>query len=96
MANCHHGTSNNSLHVVAVAVLHFGKTSAHLHTVQADDREFMDWEQKTAIKRSEHTFFQNLYRIKQDLPGAKASTAVNTEVLAVGSAAKCHIQFKAL
>lgn len=40
----------------------------------------MDWEQKTAIKRSEHTFFQNLYRIKQDLPGAKASLAVNTEV----------------
>lgn len=42
----------------------------------------MDWEQKTAIKRSEHTFFQNLYRIKQELPGAKASTAINTEVVA--------------
>lgn len=43
----------------------------------------MDWEQKTAIKRSEHTFFQNLYRIKQELPGAKASTAINTEVAAL-------------
>ena len=48
--------------------------------LQADDQEFMDWEQKTAIKRSEGTFFQNLYRIKKELPGAQAAAAVNTEV----------------
>ncbi len=40
----------------------------------------MDWEQKTAIKRSEGTFFQNLYRIKKELPGAPAAAAVSTEV----------------
>lgn len=40
----------------------------------------MDWEHKTAIKRSEGTFFQNLYRIKKELPGAQAAAAVNTEV----------------
>ncbi len=40
----------------------------------------MDWEQKTAIKRSEGTFFKNLYRIKKELPGAQASAAINTEV----------------
>lgn len=40
----------------------------------------MDWEQKTAIKRSEGTFFQNLYRIKKELPGAQTAAAVNTEV----------------
>ena len=48
--------------------------------LQADDQEFMDWEQKTAIKRSEGTFFQNLYRIKKELPGAQTAAAVNTEV----------------
>ena len=48
--------------------------------LQADDQEFMDWEQKTAIKRSEGTFFKNLYRIKKELPGAQTAAAVNTEV----------------
>ncbi len=51
-----------------------------MSSLQADDQEFMDWEQKTAIKRSEGTFFQNLYRIKKELPGAQAAAAVNTEV----------------
>ncbi|DBA71740.1 TPA: hypothetical protein ACH3X2_011013 [Trebouxia sp. C0005] len=50
--------------------------------LEADDQEFMDWEQKTAIKRSEGTFFQNLYRIKKELPGAQAAAAVNTEMQA--------------
>ena len=49
-------------------------------TSQADDQEFMDWEQRTAIKRSEGTFFQNLYRIKKELPGSKEDAAVKTEV----------------
>ena len=40
----------------------------------------MDWEEKTAIKRSEGTFFQGLYRVKKKLPNAKASAAINTEV----------------
>ena len=48
--------------------------------MQADDQEFMDWEQKTAIKRSEGTFFKNLYIIKKQLPGAPAAAAINTEV----------------
>ena len=41
----------------------------------------MDWEEKTAIKRSEGTFFQGLYRVKKQLPNAKTSAAINTEVL---------------
>lgn len=48
--------------------------------LQADDQEFMDWEQRTAIKRSEGTFFQNLYRIKKELPGSNEDAAVETEV----------------
>lgn len=40
----------------------------------------MDWEQRTAIKRSEGTFFQNLYRIKKELPGSHEDAAVKTEV----------------
>ena len=48
--------------------------------LQADDQEFMDWEQRTAIKRSEGTFFQNLYRIKEELPGSKEAAAVKIEV----------------
>ena len=43
----------------------------------------MDWEQRTAIKRSEGTFFQNLYRIKKELPGAKQAAVVKTEVCRV-------------
>ncbi|DBA94104.1 TPA: hypothetical protein ACH3X1_001746 [Trebouxia sp. C0004] len=50
--------------------------------LEADDQEFMDWEQKTAIKRNEGTFFQNLYRIKKELPGAQTAAAVNTEMQA--------------
>ena len=41
----------------------------------------MDWEQRTAIKRSEGTFFQNLYRIKKEHPGTKEAAAVQSEVL---------------
>lgn len=43
----------------------------------------MDWEQRTAIKRSEGTFFQNLYRIKKELPGAEKAAVVKTEVRGV-------------
>lgn len=50
--------------------------------LQADDQEFMDWEQRTAIKRSEGTFFQNLYRIKKELPGSKEDAVVKNEVCA--------------
>lgn len=53
--------------------------NGHCH-MQADDQEFMDWEQRTAIKRSEGTFFQNLYRIKKELPGSQEDAAVKTEV----------------
>lgn len=48
--------------------------------LQADDQEFVDWEQRTAIKRSEGTFFQNLYRIKKELPGSDTAAAVKSEV----------------
>ena len=51
--------------------------------LQADDQEFVDWEQRTAIKRSEGTFFQNLYRIKKELPGSETAAAVKTEVVPV-------------
>ena len=55
----------------------------HTFASQADDQEFVDWEQRTAIKRSEGTFFQNLYRIKKELPGADTAAAVKTEVALV-------------
>ena len=58
----------------------YASKQAEVSILQADDQEFMDWEHKTAIKRSEGTFFQNLYRIKKELPGAQAAAAVNTEV----------------
>lgn len=47
----------------------------------------MDWEQRTAIKRSEGTFFQNLYRIKKELPKSETAAAVKTEV---GCCKSCH------
>ena len=36
--------------------------------LQAEDKEFMEWEDKMAIKRSQGHFFQSLYRIKRQLP----------------------------
>ncbi|KAL3151568.1 hypothetical protein ABBQ38_012564 [Trebouxia sp. C0009 RCD-2024] len=50
--------------------------------LEADDQEFVDWEQRTAIKRSEGTFFQNLYRIKKELPRSETAAAVKTEMQA--------------
>ena len=48
--------------------------------LQAEDKEFMEWEDKMAIKRSQGHFFQSLYRIKRQLPSGDKSDSPPAQV----------------